>query len=508
MGETDESSSGPQLGATAAERYLHRRCKHSFLALWSHMGIYRDQGGGGAKGDGKELCDLLVVFGNDILVFSDKACAFPNTGDLSVDWRRWYKKAILKSADQIWGAERWIRSFPERLFLDRSCKKPFPIDLPSSANIKFHRIVVAHGAGDRCRLEVGGSGSLIIDPGIVGDAHFAGKGRPGTPFTIGQIDPSRGFIHVLDDVALDTVLLSLDTTIDFIRYLIKKEEALLSGRVVWAAGEEDLLAAYLRDINSDGEHDFVVPSGFAGLAIPEGAWQHFATHPQRLAQRDADQVSYYWDDLIGTFTHHLLEGTQYRTSHREVRNTERALRFLARESRTSRRMLAEALRDVVLQGTSTGFRRTRIVRSAVDGDPHYVFLVLPHDPRVPYDRYRLQRERLLELCCFLVKLVHPDARDVIGIATEPASSPESSFDLQYLDVQEWSDDQQKEALRIQAETRLFTQLKDSKRQVEEYPSLGVPVPRSQTKRNGNLRNRLCPCGSGRKYKKCCGQQHV
>jgi hypothetical protein len=63
------------------------------------------------RGVGKELCDLLVVFEDTIIIFSDKDCVFPNTGDLNIDWPRWFKHAVLKSAKQVWGAERWIRSF-------------------------------------------------------------------------------------------------------------------------------------------------------------------------------------------------------------------------------------------------------------------------------------------------------------------------------------------------------------------------------------------------------------
>jgi hypothetical protein len=50
-------------GVTESERYLSRLCHHSFLSMWSYPGIFRDQGKIGGKGDGKELCDLLVVFG-------------------------------------------------------------------------------------------------------------------------------------------------------------------------------------------------------------------------------------------------------------------------------------------------------------------------------------------------------------------------------------------------------------------------------------------------------------
>jgi hypothetical protein len=158
-------------GVTQAERYLKRLCDRSFLSLWSYPGVYRDQGHGAKGGDGKEVCDLLVVFQDHVIIFSDKDCAFPETGNLELDWSRWYKRAVLKSAEQLWGAERWIKSYPGRLFLDRACTQQFPIDLPDPATAKFHRIVVAHDASRRCGEELGGSGSLMIAPDVVGAAH-------------------------------------------------------------------------------------------------------------------------------------------------------------------------------------------------------------------------------------------------------------------------------------------------------------------------------------------------
>src|SRR5215471_1451610 len=109
-----------QEGTTAAERYLARLCIRSFLSLWSYPGVYRDQGKLGS-GDGKEICDLLVVFENDVIAFSDKDCHFPNSGNLDLDWARWFRRAVLKSADQLCGAERWLRENPRRVFVDRRC---------------------------------------------------------------------------------------------------------------------------------------------------------------------------------------------------------------------------------------------------------------------------------------------------------------------------------------------------------------------------------------------------
>src|SRR5205823_1459355 len=104
-----------------------------FLSLWSYPGVFRDQGKTSADGDGKEICDLLVVFGRDILIFSDKHCEFKDSGRLAVDWQRWFRKAIERSGDQAWGAERWLREHPTRVFLDRKCTQPLPVPLPDMA---------------------------------------------------------------------------------------------------------------------------------------------------------------------------------------------------------------------------------------------------------------------------------------------------------------------------------------------------------------------------------------
>ena len=58
------------------------------------------------------------------------------------------------------------------------------------------------------------------------------------PFTIGQIDPAKGYVHVFDDTALDIVMSTLDTITDFTAYLTKKEQFLTGNRIVMAAGKE------------------------------------------------------------------------------------------------------------------------------------------------------------------------------------------------------------------------------------------------------------------------------
>ena len=215
-------------GITPSERYLKNLCDKTFLSLWSYPGVYRDQGQTGGHGAGKEVCDLLVVFEDHIIIFSDKYCEFPSTGNVNLDWCRWFRRAVNASAKQLSGAERWIRNFPSRLFIDPYCQQKLPIQLPNLSAAKFHRVIVAHGASKRCQEEYGGSGSFMIDSSLHGEAHSNENLANFRPFTIGNITPDNGYVHVLDDTTLDIILEMLDTTRDFVEYLGKKERFLTS----------------------------------------------------------------------------------------------------------------------------------------------------------------------------------------------------------------------------------------------------------------------------------------
>ncbi len=109
-------------GLTPSERLLAELCDRSFLKLWTYPNLF--------KKPSKELTDLLVVFGNDVLVFSDKSCAFPLTGDSMLDWSRWFRRSVAHSAHQVDQAERWLRTYPDQVFLDTRCAEPLPIRLP------------------------------------------------------------------------------------------------------------------------------------------------------------------------------------------------------------------------------------------------------------------------------------------------------------------------------------------------------------------------------------------
>ncbi len=455
-------------GLTPSERYLNRLGKRSFLSLWSYSGVYRDQG------NGKEICDFLVIFERHVLIFSDKYCEFPKGGNTETDWIRWFRKTVWKSAQQVWGAERWIKTHPDRIFLDRACTQKFPYDIPGPDVAIFHRIVVAHGVAERCREEFGGSGSLMIDSELIGQKHLARVDDGGQPFTVGQLNPQKGYVHVFDDTTLDIVLGTIDTITDFVMYLSKKERFIEKGPIVSATGEEDLLAFYLVGLDENDEHDFIVPTDIPTdidfIMIDESHWEDFKQNPQRLAQLQANQISYAWDALIEAFSTHILNDTQYHTSEPGVKNSEKTIRLLAREPRTRRRMLAALLLEFI-ESTPVTSKASRVVLPSKEGDPYYVFLLLSSHLSSSEEEYREVRIKLLEAYCMVVKLEFPDALDVVGIATDTGTSSYRSEDALYLDARYWPPELENEARKLQADLGLLTEQKRFNGTVKEYPDI-------------------------------------
>jgi hypothetical protein len=386
-------------GVTADERYLQLLCDRSFLSLWSYPTPFRNQKVRG-RGDGKELCDLLVVFGDDILIFSDKGCAFPDSGDIKLDWSRWFRRAVVKAAEQGWGAERWLRAHPDRVFLDRACTQPFPLNLPTADRMRVHQIVVAHNIAERCRAHFqGGSGTLIFNSDLEGKNQHVDPASC-RPFETGWLDVTS-FVHVLDDASIEILLSNRDTIMDFVEYLRAKEHFLTTlkqrGARIFCTGEEELLAEYLMT-TVQNRHAFEFTPETDVVFLQEGGWDKFQESEQRAAQIAADQISYLWDEIIEKFNAHILGGSAYFAFPHSVADREKAMRFFAAEARVQRRFLAERLVEAV-ERCGPLQRFTRIVPPAHPGAPYYCFLVLPNIYNSPQDKYRRIRGNLLEALC-------------------------------------------------------------------------------------------------------------
>ena len=226
------------IGFTSTEKNLAALADKIFLNLWAYPNLF-------GRG-GKELCDLLVVCGDDVLIFSDKNINWSSGIDVKVAWPRWYKKAIGKSAAQLNGAARHLRDHPDQLFLDAACKERFPLTLPPADRRRVHLIAVALGASEACAeyrnaLPV----YFAIDPSLKGDDHINSGAAAFNPFAIGDVQPDGDFIHVFNEPALELLAPEPDTVTDFTRYLTRRERIIRSGHLGPVAGEHDLLAHYL-----------------------------------------------------------------------------------------------------------------------------------------------------------------------------------------------------------------------------------------------------------------------
>jgi hypothetical protein len=485
------------VGVNDAERYLAYLANKSFLSLWSYPNVYRSPG--------KELADLLVVCGNDVFIFQDKWSEFPTTTSIEIGWQRWFKNTVFGGAKQVWGAQRYLQNVSSQLYLDPSCKTPFPLPIPEPGLANFHLIVVTHGGSKSCRKHFqGGSGSFILSTDIIGVENHS------DPFTIGELDPLKSFVHVLDDTSLGILMDTLDTISDFKKYLSKRALLLRSGMNVISTGEEELLTNYLKNIDpEENEHNFNLSNGkigeFDSVVLAEGSWLEFQENPQRLAQIEQDKVSYFWDYLIERFSHHAIQGTQYAHPDSETNpnlaDTEKTLRFMALEPRYVRRALSKSLLEMV-EITSPKQRRLRIAESHSTPGLRYVFLLFPMPPAEndhSHDDYRGMRATYLEGCCLVTKLKYPDTLHIVGIATESGTGNGGrSEDAMYFDATQWNPDIEKAAIEFHNEFEVLVNPTAIKVSVKEYPDV---VSKEEFLKNP--RNKMCPCGSEEKYKKCC-----
>ena len=419
-------------GTTDSERALARLARKAFLSLWSYPNVYSDEGRSGGKGDGKELVDLLVVFGTDVLLFSDKHCAFQSNVDIKVAWPRWYKRAIEKSVKQLAGAESFLRRFPDRVFVDKSCQTTLPVALPDPSIARYFLIAVTRGGHEAAARHFGGgsSGSLMLNSMLEGNDHYE------HPFEVGFPLKGRRFVHILDEVTVDALLEELDTVPDLVDYLVCKERFFgVNGGYMHVAGEEELLARYMCTMENDRHALPKVPPGNNAVILPEGDWQFYCSSPQRAARREADQGSYMWDALIEYQASFVRAGTAIGLLDTPSENIdhERILRALAAESRLSRRELASHFR-FALSKSKPGEKFARMLLSCDNISRAYVFLTVPKPPDVDYQTYRVMRSAALLAYCHGIKVRFPHATEAIGISSEPFSEEVASQDFLYVDL--------------------------------------------------------------------------
>lgn len=306
-------------------------------------------------------------------------------------------------------------------------------------------------------------------------------------------------------------------------YLQQRRRLFSSKSVVVATGEEDLLGRYLIQIDEDGQHWWREADGYDGYSVCEGSWDHVQSHPQYLQRKKANHVSYLWDQLIELVASNSYAGTLMDYGMTDLASNERLLRIMASEPRLSRRINAVSFLQF-LETAPMSKRSARVLKSAQFADRAYVFVALPRRDGITEEEYRKVRCFLLYAYCLVLGARNRELREIVGIGTEPGIDNEGrSTDFAAFVPSEWTDELLREAAQLQKDHKILAQktLPWQHQHSQEYPDETTDVhgvslhsgrrTRRNQRRKGQAargkrgRNDLCPCGSLKKYKKCCGK---
>lgn len=414
---------------TETERILFKFGKKSFLKLWTYPNLYMNR-----DKIHKEVCDLLIVFENHVIIFSDKAIVYKDTGVKNVDWSKWYNKAIHKSANQIYGAETTLKNYQNSIFLDTKCTEKIPVNLPNKENMIIHRVITVPQAKEGAKFKdlIGGSGTFLVNPTLKGkEEHLK------SPFQIGQINPDKGYIHILNETSLEILMNELDTITDFINYLQSKEKFILSNKLFGAYGEEDILTAFL-----ENEHSLKFDKN--DILIKEGIWGEHKISERYFLKKQENNISYFWDDIIEHFTREMLNNNLVRQSKDNPLKMEIALRFMASESRLHRRILSKHFIDR-LKIYKEGQLVKRVIKTEDTSDNAYIFMVCNQPSNMIYDDYVKIREDELYKYAIALKSKDKYLKSIVGLARESFDVPNCTYSLIYYNCSDWTMEQQLEA---------------------------------------------------------------
>lgn len=444
-------------GVNASERLLMRLCRRSFLSLWAHANLHTAQDMRDGKGSAKEFADVLVVFGEDVIIFSDKHVQFQHDKPLELAWPRWFKRAVVDSSRQLYGAVSWLRRFPDRVFLDARCTRELPVRLPPPERARYHLVAVTRGSREACERHFPGSlGTLQIRTDVESKAHDT------APFTIGVLDRDKPFVHVLDETSLEVVMAELDTITDFVAYLTDRAKFLTTPELTLAAaGEEQLVAAYIAQ-GDDAAHPFLPMSldgqGPATVVFDESHYRALRARTEYQAKRRQDERSRAWDDMIERFIRLGDPQLAFPGVQQSSHDTEVALRLMAAESRFRRCLLVDSLVEMLTAAADEpGRRRARVFTTLEQPDLVYIFLVTPHRQDETHQEYRQHRVALLHAYCRCAKLRFPQAINFVAIGFDhPARvEPMASEDVVVFTCEHYTDEQRIEAEAFQREFGLL-----------------------------------------------------
>ena len=415
-----------------SEDFLKTLADRTFLKLWAMPNTFYKPG--------KEMTDLVIPFGDDIVIISDKASRFDFDAPIELAWSRWWRGAVEKSLKQLDGAARTVSERPDSVYTDAQASTPSPLSLGPSGTKRLHLVGIARPD---------------LNPQIVPDRwrglRYVG-GEASKPFEIGKIEIKGKIVHLFDGPTIDLLLETLDTAPDFIAYLAGREAALRAGDT-YDFVERDLLGAAVIGWDNDPLGRPSVPP--LHTVVP-GIWDNYLSSDTRRRRREADRPSRTIDAYINQQFEEFSSG-RFLYDEPAFEQHEQAMRLLATESRFARRVIAHELYDILDEKDRATFWASTVPSPTL---PHlrYVWLTYPKRPEeIGIEECDRSVMRYLQYHVIVAQALF-DQSLVLGICLPGRSAGDTAIFTVLHEKVVWTEEHQQDALRLRDELGIFARL--------------------------------------------------
>lgn len=410
------------MSKSASEEFLKELADRTFLRLWAIPNTF--------YAPGKELNDLIIPFGDDIIVISDKASRFAFDTPLDVAWQRWYKATAVESMRQLKTAVQRIERAPDTVYADGRAQIPISHSLGPVAGKRFHLVAIARPAADPLSVP-------DAWPGLTYTSMASTKA-----FEIGRLEIGGNVVHLFDGPTIDLLLEHLDTAPDFLAYL-KGRAKRLSESDTHHFAERDLLAGAL--IGWDEE-----PPGLPSVppleTIVPGLWDIYSASETPRRRREMDRPSKLIDRLIGVH-HGEFEAGRALYEAPSFAQHEFAMRLLAAESRFARRIIAHELHDLLNEKDQSTYW-VSTVSSPTMQSLRYVWLIHPDAPDGISDEVADATMQVLLTRYILSIQGQFEQTLVLGVALPNGRGHDNSIIMLAHDKSSWTEDDFQEARKL------------------------------------------------------------
>ena len=267
------------------EEAVNRLAYHTYLKYWCYPNP-RD-----ITGDGKELCDLLIIFKSHLIIISVKNYSFGG------NYERYFKSTLKKAISQLQGAERKLLNNSRKIVFNHPDTGYFEL-VPENYD-SVHRIIV----------------NINTEPLF----------HPG-----GLSTKSDNFAHIFNWQSFFEIVTELDTIPEFIEYLKEREIVFKSKEFIMMLGDEDdwdvktnksfmeynaslveekkrfvlfsgseldLLADYFFNQRKFNENFYSIEYKGATFNF-DGNWDEYLSRKQVKLKKEEDKVSYFLDEFV------------------------------------------------------------------------------------------------------------------------------------------------------------------------------------------------------------------